>query len=123
VAMAAMPTLANPLRWLCIVETEKAAYRFELTLGEATGAPANVVSYPRPETFSTPEMDSALRDYRAGIFLNFARFPIAQIQDGNCATQTLVQFADLRYTEPGSQRGTFSLEVPVDCDNKIPSTK
>ena len=53
-------------------------------------------------------------DYRAQVFLGFARFPVLQVADPNCTTQTLVQFADLRYTEPG-RNGTFSLEVPVEC--------
>jgi hypothetical protein len=37
------------------------------------------------------------------------------LADESCATQTLVQLADLRYTEPGTSRGNFSLELPVDC--------
>jgi len=32
----------------------------------------------------------------------------------------LVQFADIRYTEPGTPRGgTFSLEVPAACDPPV----
>jgi inner membrane protein len=114
VALAAMPTLANPLRWLCIVETESSAYRFELALGAGDAKPANIVRYQKPDAFSSPAVAQASADYRAQVFLGFARFPVAQLADPNCTTQTLVQFADLRYTEPGS-RGTFSLEVPVDC--------
>lgn len=122
VGMAAMPTLANPLRWLCVVETEHSAYRFELKLGDAESQPANVVSYHKPDTFSSPAVVRASTDYRAQVFLGFARFPVAQLADPNCTTQTLVQFADLRYTEPGS-KGTFSLEVPVDCRDTIESAK
>ena len=114
VALAAMPTLANPLRWLCIVETESSAYRFELALGAADAGPAKIVRYQKPDAFSSPAVAQASADYRAQVFLGFARFPVEQLADPNCTTQTLVQFADLRYTEPGS-RGTFSLEVPVDC--------
>jgi len=49
------------------------------------------------------------------IFLGFARFPVARLADPNCTTETLLQLADLRYTEPGSRRGTFTLEQPVNC--------
>ncbi len=112
-AMAAMPTLANPLRWLCVVETETTAYRFELALGEGA-KPAHLVRYQKPAAFSSPAVAHAETDYRAQVFLGFARFPVLQVADPNCTTQTLVQFADLRYTEPGSN-GTFSLEVPVEC--------
>jgi inner membrane protein len=113
VAMAAMPTLANPLRWICIVETETSAYRFELTLA-GTAKPARLVRFQKPAAFSSPLVSQAEADYRAQVFLGFARFPVLQVADPNCTTQTLVQFADLRYTEPGSN-GTFSLEVPVEC--------
>jgi inner membrane protein len=113
VAMAAMPTLANPLRWICVVETETSAYRFELAL-RGTAKPVHLVRYPKPATFSSPLVAQAESDYRAQVFLGFARFPVLQVADPNCTAQTLVQFADLRYTEPGST-GTFSLEVPVEC--------
>jgi hypothetical protein len=110
-----MPTLANPLRWLCVVETERATYRFTLKLGDASSQPTNVVSYLKPDALSSPAVSEASKDYGAQVFLGFARFPVAQVADPNCTTQTLVQFADLRYTEPGSSRGTFALEVPVEC--------
>jgi len=115
VAMAAMPVLANPFRWLCIVETEHSAYRFEIKLGNAESKPANLVRYQKPDASSSRAVAEAETDYRTQVFLGFARFPVTQVADPNCATQTLVQFADLRYTEPGTNRGTFSLEVPVDC--------
>jgi hypothetical protein len=54
-------------------------------------------------------------DRRTRAFLEFARFPVERVAGGDCATQTLVQFADLRYTEPGKSRGNFSLELPVEC--------
>jgi len=50
------------------------------------------------------------------VFLGFARFPVFRLVGADCATQTVVQIADLRYTEPGQQRGgTFSLDVPIAC--------
>lgn len=120
-ALAAMPTLANPLRWICIVETETSAYRFDLALS-GTAKPAHLVRYQKPGAFSSPAVAQAEVDYRAQVFLGFARFPVLQVADPNCTTQTLVQFADLRYTEPGSN-GTFSLEVPVECGSANETAK
>jgi hypothetical protein len=54
----------------------------------------------------------AAQDARAKVFLEFARFPVSRVE-GSCPGSLLVQFADLRYTEPGARRGSFSLEVPV----------
>ena len=115
--LAAMPRLANPFRWDCVFETNRATYRFDLGLLGDTPSP-NVVRYPKPageleETFETIEAQRPVR-----VFLGFARFPVMQLADPGCATRTLVEIADLRYTEPGRARGTFSLEVPVDCPNE-----
>jgi inner membrane protein len=123
---AAMPTVANPLRWQCIVETDRAFYRFSVNL------PANQIGPFKPSqqnaaaverfaktAIANEAIGTASRDERAQIFLGFARFPTARVDDANCIGQTLVQFADLRYTEPGTRaRGTFSLEVPVACPQK-----
>ncbi|MDQ5845444.1 MAG: metal-dependent hydrolase [Acidobacteriota bacterium] len=111
--VAAMPTLANPFHWQCVFETERAAYRFELSLIGNDGR--DLVRHEKPQALNPEAIAQAAQDPRTQIFLGFARFPVARIVGEDCASQTLVQFADLRYTEPGSDRGTFSLQVPVDC--------
>lgn len=147
--VAAMPTLANPLRWSCVAETDRAIYRYFVSLADSSSrSPAIVNGYrgnspdpsPSPPTGSngyehnSPESlfkryekptgraaelsAVAAEDRRAKILLNFARFPIARVQDENCLSQAIVQIADLRYTEPGATRGTFSLNVPVECASK-----
>lgn len=113
--LAAMPTLANPLKWLSIVETEFAAYRFELSLLNRQNAADDFVRHERGDISNSPALEQAWRDRRTQVFLRFARFPVARVVGADCVTQTLVQFADLRYTQPGSSRGTFSLELPVEC--------
>jgi inner membrane protein len=116
--LAATPTLANPFRWDCVFETDRATYRFDLSLG-VNSPVGNVIRYPKPSA----ELSQLLRtvvsqDRRAQVFFGFARFPVVQLADHDCVTQTLVQLADLRYTEPGRSRGTFSLELPVECPNQ-----
>lgn len=121
--VAAMPTLANPFVWMCVAETERAAYRFEVSLiGRQNAQPP--LRQERADTSAQPAVARALEDSRAKIFLGFARFPVVRVEgDVNCVTEALVQLADLRYTQPGTQRGTFSLEVPVDCSNGNPETR
>jgi inner membrane protein len=116
--LAAMPTLANPFKWLCVVETEFAAYRFELSLLNGQNASNGFVRYERGDTSNSPAVHQAWQDRRAQIFFRFARFPVVRIAGPDCLTETLVQFADLRYTQPGSSRGTFSLELPVACPGR-----
>lgn len=112
--LAAMPILLDPFYWQVVVETNRAAYRFDLHLIGSTNEPG-LIRYERPESLPSPALGQALSNNAANIFLEFARFPVAQLAGADCTTQTLVQLADLRYTEPGKQRGVFSLELPVDC--------
>ncbi|HEX5701968.1 MAG TPA: metal-dependent hydrolase [Pyrinomonadaceae bacterium] len=147
--VAAMPTLANPLRWSCVAETDRAIYRYFVSLTDSSSSsPAIVSGYQHNSPDASPSPPPSLNGYehnspesvfkryekptgraaelsalaaedrRARILLNFARFPIARVQDENCVSQTIVQIADLRYTEPGATRGTFSLNVPVECASK-----
>jgi inner membrane protein len=108
--LAAMPTLANPFRWDCVFETDRAAYRFNLGLLDETEVEKAVRYVKTPQLL---ELVSTQRS--AHVFLGFARFPVMQLADPGCTTRTFVQLADLRYTEPGRTRGSFSLEVPVEC--------
>jgi len=115
--LAAMPRLANPFRWDCVFETDRAMYRFDLGLlsssaGDGAGSP---VRYEKPGPELKPVVDYVSKQRSAHVFLGFARFPVLKLADPGCTTRTLVQLADLRYTEPGRSRGTFSLELPIDC--------
>jgi len=109
--IAAMPRLANPFRWDCVFETDRATYRFNLGLLDDAPSP-RAVRYVKPAS----ELEQTVSQQRpARVFLGFARFPVMQLEDPGCTTRTLVQLADLRYTEPGQSRGTFALELPIDC--------
>ncbi len=118
--VAAMPVLADPFRWLCVVDTDRATYRFLLSLGENVDELAGEIArFEKPQDSDVLALERASRDERAQIFLDFARFPASRVE-GDCLSELLVQFADIRYTEPGGQRrGTFSLEVPVTCDAEM----
>lgn len=130
IRVAAMPTVANPFRWQCVAETDRALYRFivgtgdnkgtvypvnSLGVGDRFGSPSPIERYEKPAGRAEQVVSSTARDPRAQVLLGFARFPIAQLESDNCIGQTFVQFADLRYTEPGVSRGSFSLSVPVEC--------
>ncbi len=113
IRVVAMPTAANPLRWQSVAETDQAIYRF--FVGVAAQPSTSPERYEKPSGLSEQLVSAASLDPRAQVLLGFARFPLAQVESENCIGQTLVQFADLRYTEPGGSRGNFSLSVPVDC--------
>ena len=129
--VAAMPMLGTPFRWSCVAETDKAVYRFVVNTaplsfapdptivdGYQTHAPSGIERYEKPSQREADLVALASKDRRAQILLGFARFPIARVDDESCISRTLVQFADLRYTEPGTARGTFSVNVPVECPTR-----
>ena len=115
--LAAMPRLANPFRWDFVFETDRATYRFDVGImgDNSTG---DAVRYGKPEGELKQTLDAIAQQRPVRVFLGFARFPVAQLEDPGCTTRTLVQLADLRYTEPGQSRGSFTLDVPVDCPNE-----
>jgi hypothetical protein len=112
-----MPRLANPFRWDFVFETDRATYRFDIGVMDDTNV-RDVVRYARPTGELKAALDSIAQQKPVRVFLGFARFPVLQLEDPDCVTRTLVQLADLRYTEPGKSRGSFSLEVPIDCPNE-----
>ena len=112
---AAMPTFATPFTWQCVAETDRAMYRFVVSRGDDPSPPTR---YEKPAGQGAQLVSLAERDRRAQILLGFARFPIERVASDNCVGQALVQFADLRYTEPGSPRGNFSVNIPVDCPSR-----
>ena len=115
--LAAMPRLANPFRWDFVFDTDRATYRFYVDVtGDTTASRAD--RYAKPTGELKAALDSIGQQRPVRVFLGFARFPVLQFEDPDCVTRTLVQIADLRYTEPGQSRGNFSLEVPVDCPNE-----
>jgi inner membrane protein len=120
--VAAMPTLANPLRWRCLAETDRATYLYDLTLGQhdIEASEANPVRYEKPLNEDAALAARAAQDSRAVVLLNFARFPVVRIE-GDCMSQAIVQFADLRYTEPGhgGRSGFAAADIPVACPPEI----
>ncbi|MBA3768842.1 MAG: hypothetical protein H0W99_18055, partial [Acidobacteria bacterium] len=117
--VAAMPTLADPTNWRAIAETDRAAYRFDTSLLAKTeaeiNAPSQLVRFEKPQGAAAEHAARAAKDERAKIFLDFARFPAVRVETQSCAEELLVQFADLRFTEPRAapRGGNFSLEIPL----------
>jgi hypothetical protein len=114
---AAMPTLATPFRWQSVVETDRALYRFQVGVGPANqpAASERVDRFEKPSGQTAQLIAIGEKTRAAQTLLRFARFPLAKLSDANCVGHTLVQLADLRYTEPGSARGSFSVDIPIDC--------
>jgi inner membrane protein len=117
---ATMPSEANPFRWQAVAETDAAIYKFPVSVVNDSSDidKSTVARFEKPAGVAAQLVSVAERDRRAQALLGFARFPLARVNTDNCLGQALVQFADLRYTEPGRGRGNFSVNIPVDCPNR-----
>jgi len=117
--VAAMPSLADPMRWRVLAETNRATYRFDTSLSVSGQVNAEILAglarYEKPQGEALAQVERAAQDERAAIFLDFARFSAVRVEPQSCAAEFLVRFADLRFTEPGNTRrgGNFALDVPV----------
>lgn len=113
--VAATPVLADPTTWRCLAEADRSTFRFDMKLGTTSFEDLrNRVAYAKPSGAEAEAVARASEGYAARVFLDFARFPVARVVPGE-AGASVVQFADLRYTEPGSRSraGGFALDVPV----------
>src|SRR5262249_51131800 len=93
--------------------TDPAPYRFNLKLNSEPNLSA-LVRFENPQPTPTTLLDPVMMHPRSQTFMEFSRFLDIQIGP-NCVNQTVVHFAHLRYTQPVSGRGTFALDVPVEC--------
>ncbi|MGH9942221.1 MAG: metal-dependent hydrolase [Pyrinomonadaceae bacterium] len=116
--IAAMPTLADPLNWVTVAETERAYYRFNtsaLSRERTVDGWHRAERFPKPQGVDAERAAAAAEDWRTQIFLAFSRFPATRVT-ADCAGATLVQFADLRFTAPGRARGGgsgFQVEITL----------
>lgn len=113
--VAAMPTAADPFAWRCVADTDRSTFRFDINLGAARREGADdLFRIEKPTGDERELVGRASADGRARVLLDFARFPVARVvRDGS--GRAVVQFADLRFTEPGGRTrvGGFALDVVV----------
>jgi inner membrane protein len=114
--VAAMPLLADPTVWRVAAETDRSTHRFDLSIRRPPAVEhlRNRFRVEKPAGEDAALVERAARDERAQVLLDFARFPATRVRRG-CVDEVIVQFSDLRFTEPGGnpRGGSFSLEVPV----------
>ncbi|MGH9454121.1 MAG: metal-dependent hydrolase, partial [Terriglobia bacterium] len=111
----AFPSLAKPFQWTGVVETDSAFYMLPANSLDS-GVDLDGASVYLKPTPSSPIV-AAERTDTAKIFLNFARFPWAQLDEG--AETEDVTIRDLRFASLGSRRSGFMVEVVMDKNLKV----
>ncbi|MGE5327671.1 MAG: metal-dependent hydrolase [Deltaproteobacteria bacterium] len=117
VRIGAFPTPANPLDWIGVVETGT-AYRII-----PASALDSDVDLEHPKTFfkpdPTPALDAAEKSRVGGIFLDFARFPWANVAETDKGYDVTIR--DLRFYSPNEKAAGFVSDIVLDKDLHVVS--
>ena len=107
---SALPIAVNPFTWTGVVETETSFHVAGVNALDAKGLAEEMGTFEKPQP--SPALAAAMKTQAAKVFLDFARFPWAQV-DGS-EKGYLVSFCDLRFYHPSAQSRSFTLEVELD---------
>lgn len=110
--LGAFPSPANPFAWIGVVETDSAYHVLPANaLDEDVDVEDTRVFYKPP---SSPALEAAKKTPTAIIFLDFARFPWAHVEESEQGFD--VALRDLRFYSPDSRRPGFVAQVELDKD-------
>jgi inner membrane protein len=105
--LGAFPTL-NPFAWSCVVETDSGFHTLSASALDSDVNAGRAETYHKPEP--SPALQVAMKSRVGRIFMNFARFPWAEVeQDQDGYT---VRIRDLRFGSgsSGGFEATFDLD-------------
>ncbi len=108
--LGAFPTMANPLTWTGVVETESSFHVVNASAFDVNAAPVEMGTFQKPA--SSPAITAAMRTEGGKVMLDFARFPWAQVNENDQGYQ--VSLGDLRFYNPSARSRSFTLEVDLD---------
>jgi inner membrane protein len=110
IAIGAFPSLSNPFQWTGVVETQTAFHIVPAdTLSDDVKPTGNRIFF-KPE--SSPALVAAEHSRTGAIFLDFARFPWANVDDSG--EDYKVTIRDLRFYSPRERRPGFVAEIILD---------
>ena len=107
---SALPVAMNPFTWTGVVETETSFHVVSVNALDANGVPEEMGTFEKPQP--SPALAAAMKTPSGKIFLNFARFPWAQVDESEEGYQ--VSLSDLRFFHSAEQARGFTLEVELD---------
>ncbi len=110
VRLGAFPSLSNPFDWVGVVETDSAYHILPVNaLDDDVDAEKSQRFF---KTLDSPALEAAKNARAAVIFLDFARFPWANVEETNSGYN--VTLRDLRFYSPETRRGGFATIVILD---------
>lgn len=115
--LAAFPTMGNPFSWNGVVETASAYYVLPVDVFQANVDSRDARVFRKPEP--SPALQAALKTRTAGAFIDFARFPWAEVITNESGHTVMIR--DLRYQPPNFQHGGFVVRVELDNELHVRS--
>jgi inner membrane protein len=119
IQVGAFPTPANPFEWVGVVETDTAYRVIPASALDSDVDIAHARVFFKPE-FS-PALEAAENTRTGGIFLDFARFPWANVSETENGYEVTIR--DLRFYSPTERRPGFIAEVVMNKQLKTVSQK
>lgn len=113
--LAAFPSPANPFQWTGVAETESAIHLLPVSALDSDIDMDRDRVFHKPD--STPALTIATKTPTAEIFLDFARFPWAEVEDSGDGYD--VRILDLRFLSSGSRLQPFTAEIRLDKNLQI----
>jgi len=115
VELGAFPSPGNPFAWTGVVETDEAFHVLEANALDSDVDVDQARVFYKPSL--TPPLQAAERSRTAVIFLNFARFPWANVEGSEEGFD--VTLRDLRFISLSTRRQGFVAEVVLDKDLRV----
>jgi inner membrane protein len=107
---SALPVVVNPFNWMGVVETETSFHVVGVNALDANRLPEELGAFEKPQP--SPAIAAAMKTPGARVFLDFARFPWAQVEESEEGYR--VSLSDLRFYHPSAPPRSFTLEVELD---------
>ncbi len=107
---SALPTMANPFAWIGVVETETSFHIMEVNVLNVDMQPNELEKFEKPQP--SPPLAAAMNTSRGKVFLDFARFPWAQVDATERGYE--VRLTDLRFYRESAPARSFTLDVELD---------
>lgn len=106
----AFPSFGNPFDWTAVVETPRAFYLLpvDVLAGRLNAEDARV--FHRSQ--NSPALQAALATRTARVFMDFARFPWAEVIPSEHGPTVIIR--DLRFQPANRRTGGFAIRVQLD---------
>ena len=107
---SAFPVAVNPFVWTGVVETATAFHVERVNALDVNALPEEMRSFEKPS--ASPALSAAMKAPAARVFLDFARYPWAQMEQNEDGYQ--IGIRDLRFYRPSERSSSFVLKVELD---------